>query len=303
MKKLYGVITPIITPLTEDEQVDYRSLENLTTSLIERGSDGIYVCGTTGGVIYLSIEERKRILETVWNASAGRAVVYAQIGGTTLSNSLQLAEHAVKLGVDGLGVLTPTYYPLSDEELEDYYVTVSRNVPEDMPIYIYAIPGLAVNDMSVSLVERIAEKCPNILGIKYSANDMIRLYGFRQIRNGQFSVMVAPLEMAYAAFSIGCDGIVSGTCHVFTEKIKEMYVSYKKGDFHKAKLLQERLLKFAPLVREKEMAKCKAYLYHEGIIANDTMRAPMKQVNQKDKDILFSGMEKYKAWIGIDEVL
>lgn len=303
MKKLYGVVTPIITPLTEDGQVDYRSLENLTTSLIERGSDGIYVCGTTGGVIYLSIEERKKILETVWNASAGRAIIYAQIGGTTLSDSLKLANHAVEMGVDGLGILTPTYYPLSDAELEDYYVAIAKSVPEDMPIYIYAIPGLAVNDMSVALVERIAEQCPNILGIKYSANDMIRLCAFRQIRNGDFSVMVAPLEMAYAAFSIGCDGIVSGTCHVFTEKIKEMYVAYKNGKLDEAQKLQAELLKYAPLVREKEMAKCKAYLYHEGIIANDTMRAPMKQIDQKDKEVLFSGMEKYKDWVRMNDIL
>lgn len=301
MKKLHGVVTPIITPLIEDGQVDYASIGNLTTSLIGRGSDCIYVCGTTGGVTYLSLEERKRILETVWKASAGRALVYAQIGGTTLENSLKLAAHAVELGVDGLGVLTPTYYPLSDEELEDYYVAVSRAVPEDMPIYIYAIPGLAVNDMSAALVERIAERCPNIVGIKYSANDMIRLCAFRQIRNGEFSVMVAPLEMAYAAFSIGCDGIVSGTCHVFTEKMKEMYVAYKSGDLDTAMRIQKELLKYAPLVREKEMAKCKAYLCHEGIIATDIMRAPMKQISTQEKETLFSGMEGYKIWVDAAE--
>lgn len=301
MKKLYGVVTPIITPLMEDGHVDYRSLGNLTTSLIGRGSDCIYACGTTGGVTYLSIEERQKILETIWTASAGRALVYAQVGGTTLANSLKLAEHAVKLGVDGLGILTPTYYPLSDEELEDYYVTISQAVPEDMPIYIYAIPGLAVNDVSVALVERIAERCPNIVGIKYSVNDIIKLYAFRQIRNGEFSVMVAPLEMAYAAFSIGCDGIVSGTCHVFTEKIKEMYVAYKDGDLDTARELQSELLRYAPLVREKEMAKCTAYLCHEGVIATDTMRAPMKQVSAEDKDVLFSGMEGYKVWVEASE--
>lgn len=301
MKKLYGVVTPIITPLTEEGQVDYASLENLTTNLIGRGSDCIYACGTTGGVTYLSIEERKKILETIWKASAGRAIVYAQVGGTTLENSLELAVHAVKLGVDGLGVLTPTYYPLSEEELEEYYVKIAQSVPNDMPIYMYAIPGLAVNDVSVELVERIADQCPNIVGIKYSANDIIKLLAFKQIRNGDFSVMVAPLEMAYAAFGIGCDGIVSGTCHVFTEKIKEMYVTYKRGDLEAAKNVQMELLKYAPLVKEKEMAKCKAYLCHEGVIATEAMRAPMKPVPAEEKEVLFAGMEGYKAWVEASE--
>lgn len=301
MKKLYGVVTPIITPLTSEGQVDYISVRKLTVSLIERGSDCIYVCGTTGGVTYLSVDERKKILEAVWSASDGKAIVYAQIGGTTLENSLELAKHAIELGVDGLGILTPTYYPLSDEELEEYYVTISKSVPMDLPIYIYAIPGLAINDMSVKLVEKIAEKCPNIVGIKYSMNDIIKLSEFKKIRNGNFSVMVAPLEMAYAAFCIGCDGIVSGTCHMFTEKIKEMYMAYKNDDLDKAKKLQMELLKYAPLVKEKEMAKCKAYLCHEGIIDNDTMRLPMKQINIEDKETLFLGMQEYKNWV-MDEI-
>lgn len=294
MQKLYGVIAPVITPLKENGEVDYISLKKLTLSLIERGCDGIYSCGTTGGVVYYSLEERKKILETIWESAKGKAVVYAQVGGTILKDTLELAQHAYKLGVDGIGILTPTYFELSEEELENYYVTVAKSVPSDFPIYIYAIPGCAVNDVSPELAARIAEKCDNIVGIKYSKADFIRYFAFRQIRNGTFSVMVAPLNFAYAAFSIGCEGIVSGTCILFTEEIQALYTAFKRGDKEKALLLQKDLFERTALVNEHEMKKCKAFLCHEGIIATDTMRAPMQQMKEREKKEFFEGMESYK---------
>lgn len=294
MKKLYGVVSPIITPLSEGGGVDYDSLRSLTRSLIERGSDGIYACGTTGGVLYLSMDERKKILETIWEEAKGKAVVYAQVGGTTLQNTLELARHALNVGVDGIGILTPTFYKLTDEELEGYFVAVAKSVPADFPVYIYAIPDCAVNDVTPELVARIAGRCENVVGIKYSKNDMIKYCAFRQIRNGSFSVMVAPLDLAYAALSIGCDGIVSGTCLLFTEEIQEMYTAYKNGDLEKAARLQRDLSEWSKLVAKDELKKCKAFLWHERIISSDMMRAPLKPLKDAEKELLFQGMELYK---------
>ena len=67
--------------------------------------------------------------------------------------------------MDGLGLLTPTYFKLRDEELENYYTTVAKSVPADVPIYLYAIPDFAGNDLSLPLVTKLAEKCENIVGI------------------------------------------------------------------------------------------------------------------------------------------
>lgn len=244
--------------------------------------------------MYLSLEERKKILETIWEEGQGKAVIYAQVGGTTLENTLELAEHALRTGVDGIGVLTPTFYPLTDEELEEYYVTVAGAVPEDFPVYIYAIPGCAVNDVTPELAAGIAQKCRNVVGIKYSKNDMIRYYGFRQIRNGDFSVMVAPLDLAYPALSVGCDGIVSGTCLVFTEEIRAMYTAYRKGKREEALRLHEDLSKRAKLLEQQELKKCKVFLHREGVIASDAMRAPLKQLGENEKECFYRGMEGYK---------
>lgn len=293
MKKLYGVVTPMITPMDNEGNVDYKSLESLATHLIKRGSDALYPCGTTGAVTYLSVEERKKIVETVHKAASGKAVIFAQVGGTTLRDTQELAHHAYKTGIDGIGLLTPIYYSLSDAELEDYYVQAAKSVPEDFPIYMYAIPGMANNDVSPALVQRIASRCKNVIGIKYSKGDISRLLAFRQINDGTFSVMVAPLEMYYAALSIGCDGIVSGTCHVFTEKIKELYTVYKAGNLKKALELQNYLFNAGKIVKDKEMAKCTALMKHYNAIATANMRAPMQELPEDEKQLLFTEMDEY----------
>ena len=81
MKKFYGVVTPLSTPMCADENVDYDSLESLCHFLIEKGINGLYPNGTTGEVIYLTADERKKILEHVVKAAAGRAVVFSMVGG------------------------------------------------------------------------------------------------------------------------------------------------------------------------------------------------------------------------------
>lgn len=282
MKKLYGVVTPMITPMDENGNVDYASLETLTKYLIAHGSNCLYPCGTTGAVTYLTIEERKRIVETVVKAAEGKAVVYAQVGGLPYEQALELAKHAYAAKVDGIGLLTPTYYKLSDDELFTYYTSIAMNMPEDFPIYMYAIPSCAGNDITPALAARIAEKCPNIIGIKYSVPDILSLLAFRQINDGKFSVMVAGMEMFYPALCIKCDGIVSGNCHVFTEQIQMLYSAFQAGDHETALRIQNKLFQKGLLTREREMAKCVAYMYEKGAISHPNMRAPMQAISAEE---------------------
>ena len=121
MKKFYGVVTPLSTPMCADENVDYDSLESLCLFLIEKGINGLYPNGTTGEVVYLTAVERKKILEHVVKAAAGRAVVFSMVGAATTAETIELAQHAEKAGADGIGVVTPYYHKLSDVQLFAHY--------------------------------------------------------------------------------------------------------------------------------------------------------------------------------------
>lgn len=168
MKKLFGTVVPIITPLTEDDKIDVASLKNLTDHCINNGLQCLYPCGTTGEMMYLTVAERKLVAETVVSHAAKRVPVFVQVGAWNLADTIELAKHAVSIGADGIGVVTPVFYKLSDQGLVDFYKAVSSSVPADFPVYLYSIPQNAINDISPSTAARIAELCPNVVGIKYS---------------------------------------------------------------------------------------------------------------------------------------
>ena len=226
---------------------------------------------------------------------AKRVPVFIQAGGNTTAEAIRLSRHAHNIGASGLGMLTPTYYPLSPDELINFYVAVSHSVPADFPVYVYGIPGCAINRFTPAILEKIAEKCPNILGIKYSVDEILTLMAFRRIRNGTFAVMVAPVQMLLPALSIGCEGVVSGNCNVFIEDLNTMFAAFEKGDLAACRIIQERLSKLAEALSVKEIAKCKALLKRAGVLASDALRLPQEGLNSVEREELFSFVENNYA--------
>lgn len=156
MKKLYGVITAMTTPFTADGKVDTAALEEQTEYLIEKGIQCLYPCGTTGEMYLMSAEERELVAETVVKKAAGRVTVFIHVGAMTVDETIRLAQHAHKIGADGVGVVTPSYFTVNDRAMVEYYKTVCAALPDDFPVYVYVIPQLAHNDISAATMEQIA---------------------------------------------------------------------------------------------------------------------------------------------------
>ena len=168
MKRLEGVVVPVVTPLTASDKVDTQSLERLTDHCIEGGLNCLYPCGTTGEMMYLTVEERKTTAETVVKQAAGRVPVFVHVGAWNQADTIELAKHAVSIGADGIGVVTPVFYAISDRGLVEYFKAVAGSVPEDFPVYLYGIKQNAINDINKDICEEVAKACPNVVGAKYS---------------------------------------------------------------------------------------------------------------------------------------
>lgn len=187
MKKLYGVITAMTTPFTADNKVDVAALEAQTEYLIQKGVQCLYPCGTTGEMYLMSAEERELVAETVVKKAAGRVTVFIHVGAMDQDETIRLAQHAQKIGADGVGVVTPSYFTVDEKAMVEYYKTVCAALPEDFPVYVYVIPQLAHNDVSAETMEKIAAACKNVVGVKYSFADMRRINDYLQVRGGNFS--------------------------------------------------------------------------------------------------------------------
>ena len=124
MKKLYGVITAMTTPFTADNKVDVAALEAQTEYLIQKGVQCLYPCGTTGEMYLMSAEERELVAETVVKKAAGRVTVFIHVGAMDQDETIRLAQHAQKIGADGVGVVTPSYFTVDEKAMVEYYKTV-----------------------------------------------------------------------------------------------------------------------------------------------------------------------------------
>jgi 4-hydroxy-tetrahydrodipicolinate synthase len=241
MKILKGVVTPMVTPFLENGEVDYAALRKLTSRLIDAGVNGLYPCGTTGEGVLLTLEERKRVAETVVQETGGRVAVYIQTGAMNLDDTVDLSRHALSCGADGVGVVTPSFYRISQQAIIDYYSALSDELPADFPIYLYSIPDNALNDILPSTAETLANSCPNIAGIKYSGDDFVQLEAYTEIRNGTFSVLAGNDRAFAAVLAAGCDGTVSGLSNIFTELVVSVYTAFRNNEIDKAIQLQKKV--------------------------------------------------------------
>lgn len=295
MKRLTGVVAPLVTPFDSQGRIDTESLKRLTNYVIDGGIQALYPCGTNGEMMMLSIEERKLVAETVIEECANRIPVFVQAGAQTLEGTLELEEHAVVHGADGIGVVTPPFFKLSDEELFQYYQTISKSAPEDFPIYLYGIPQNAVNDISFSLANRLAEECRNIVGIKYSFPDVCKIEQFLTICNGEFSVLVGPDELFQAVVQIGGDGVVSGNAQIFCREFEDIWEALVRGDTKKATDSQKYANDIIALMRENNgIASCKYLLYRKEIIATPDLRAPQSALTQGQASLLVERLRNLK---------
>jgi len=299
MKKLYGITTAMTTPFGDDGKVDYAALEAQTKMLVSKGVHCLYPGGTTGEMLRLSVEERKKVAETVLRAAEGKVVVYIHCGAMLQEDTIELVQHAHAIGADGAGVVTPQFFGLNAREMEEYYAAVAASVPEDFPIYLYNIPQCAANDISKDVAERLAKRCPNIIGIKYSFADINRTLDYLRINDWGFSVMHGCDRVLVAMLALGCDGTVSGISGIFPEPFVAVYEAVQRNDWKAALEHQKDAARITDILKAgSNMGYFKAALKMRGIDGGH-MRRPQLDLPEEEVEKLRQEVEAFCRDTGI----
>lgn len=293
MKKMFGVNTPISAPMTEDQKLDFESLESLCEFLIGTGVHGLYPNGSTGEMGYLSCEERKKVLEVCVKKAAGRVNVFSMVGAMTTAETIALARHAEAVGADGVGIVTPYYFKLDADELTEHFVRVAKSVSRNFPVYLYGIPQLAVNDITPQLAQRVADRAENVVGIKYSYPDMPRLIKFMNVNGGRFSVLAGPDDLFYPTLALGGDGTISGNSNVIPEHFVAIYNAFKAGNHELAKKLQRKTNRLIDFISgPNNMARYKEGLKRRGVIGTATVRSPLRALTDAEREEYFAAIDR-----------
>lgn len=293
MKKLYGVTVAMITPLDGNDRIIEQSIRKHVDFLINKGVNCLYPLGTTGEMYLLSVEERKKVAETVVDQANGRVTVYIHVGAMRQKDTIELAKHASEIGADGVGAVTPSFFSVRDNEMEEYYVSVANSVPEEFPVYLYNIPQCSTNDLKTEVIERILKRTRNVVGIKYSLADMIRTGEYLKINKGNFSVLQGTDRLFYESLSMGCDGTVSGNSSVYPEAFVGVYKAFMEDNMEEARKQQRIATEVSEILKNgSNMAYFKAALKMRGIDVGH-MRKPLLDLTSEQLSDLEEKFQKY----------
>ena len=163
------VLTAIVTPFDKNRRVDLDRFRELAEFLVDNGSDGLVVCGTTGEAPTLSDDEKFALWETAVDLLRGRATVIAGTGTYDTAHSIHLSQKAAEIGVDGLLVVTPYYSKPPQRAIVEHFKAIAAAT--DRPIVVYNIPSRVVINIEPETIEQLAD-IPTVRAVKQAYDDL-----------------------------------------------------------------------------------------------------------------------------------
>ena len=179
------IYTAMVTPMKKDGSVDYKQAVRLAELLVNNGSDGVVVCGTTGESATLAFEEKVQLFTEIVNDLGGSAEVIAGTGSNDTAATIALTKAAEKAGADGIMLVTPYYNKPSQEGLYQHFKTIAE--VSSLPIMLYNVPGRTQVNLLPETVARLAEN-PNIAAIKEASGNLEQVSYLRSITPDDFLI-------------------------------------------------------------------------------------------------------------------
>ncbi|MGY6172127.1 N-acetylneuraminate lyase [Candidatus Mycoplasma pogonae] len=279
MQKYNGIFPALITPFDENGKVKEQGLREILKYLIEvQKVDGLYVTGSTGEFLLLSIAERKRIFEIVAEEAKGKVTLIAQIGTLNVDEVVELGQYAEKLGFDAISAITPYYYGFSFQEVKSYYEHITKHV--NLPMFIYYLPQLAGGKIGIQQFGDLLN-IKNVIGCKFGSTDVFLFERLMHAYPDKVWMWAWDEALATAAM-LGAKGFIGSTYNLNTKgakKIIELLAANKldemRHEVHKYNDYIESLL------TSGLMQTVKAVMRLEGVDAGYNKK-PFKFIEEKE---------------------
>ena len=238
--KYKGVFAAFYACYDENGNVSEKATKEYVEYLINKGVAGLYVGGSSGECIYLSVEERKQTLEAVMEVAKGKIAIIAHVACNNTKDSEELARHAEALGVDAIAAIPPIYFKLPERAIAKYWNDISAAAP-NTDFVIYNIPQLAGVTLTLSLFDEML-KNPKVIGVKNSSMPIQDIQMFKRqarLNNREVVVFNGPDEQFVGGRLIGADAGIGGTYGVMPELFVKLNSLLEAGDFENAGKLQD----------------------------------------------------------------
>jgi 4-hydroxy-tetrahydrodipicolinate synthase len=284
MASISGVITAMVTPFTEDGALDLDAARRLAAHLVENGSDGLVVAGTTGESPTLSDVEKLRLLDAVLDEAGDRATVVAGTGSNDTHHSAELTRKATQAGAHAVLVVTPYYNKPSRAGLRAHFEAVAE-AAGDTPVVLYNIPSRCVINLPPDLLAELAREIDNVVAVKQANNDDLGPIEGLAVLAGNDEAFLRTLELG------GTGGVLVAS-HIVGREMKAVYEAQVAGDAARARELNAELEPiYEALTITSNPTPVKAALEMLGII-DGHLRLPMVPASQRERDAIRAALDR-----------
>ncbi|GIV17169.1 MAG: 4-hydroxy-tetrahydrodipicolinate synthase [Armatimonadota bacterium] len=284
------VVTAMVTPFDENLEVNIDAAQALAELLVQTGSTGLVVSGTTGESPTLTHEEKVTLFRKVKEAVGNRAAVLAGTSTYDTAESVRLSQEAERAGVDGLLLVAPYYNRPSQEGLYQHFKTIAHAV--DLPVMIYNIPGRTGVNVEPATLLRLAE-INNIVAVKEASGNLNQMSEICANAPEGFLVYSGDDSLTLPLLAVGGVGVVSVASHVVGRDIRRMCEAFFAGQVQEAKRLHHRMLPlFKALFCTTNPVPVKAALNMLGANVGG-VRLPLVEANEKEKEIVRKALRDY----------
>jgi 4-hydroxy-tetrahydrodipicolinate synthase len=282
MAELRGVITAMVTPFADDGSLDLESARRLARHLVEQGSHGLVVTGTTGEAPTLTDDEKARLIEAVLDEVGDTATVVAGTGTNDTAHAVRLTATAAGLGVDAVLVVAPYYNKPNRTGLRAHFAAVSEAAGAT-PVVLYNIPSRTVINMAPDLLAELAAENPNVVAVKQANNDDLGPIEGLEILAGNDDSFARTLAFG------GSGGILVAS-HVVGAEMRELYEAASAGDHARAAEIDAELRPvYEALTVTANPIPVKAALELLGVIGG-TLRLPMVAASASERETVWAAL-------------
>lgn len=250
-KKLTGLVAATFTPLTAQGELNLQVIGPYIDFLKEKqGVRNVFVNGTTGESMSLTVDERKKLAKEWCDRAKGKMdQVIVHVGCMSLKDSQELAQHAAEIGVDGIAVISPSFFkPQTAGVLRTFLQDVASVAP-NIPFYFYHLPAFTgVNIAARDVMEGIEQLIPSFRGVKFSGNDLMDFGLCASYSQPAWSLLYGVDEQLLSALVMGANGAVGSTYNYVGSHVNELLAAFASGDLDLARTIQykvQELLRYA----------------------------------------------------------
>ena len=244
MKKtlFIGCGTALVTPFTQDNNVNFEELKKLLDFQVEQGADSDIICGTTGEAATMSLEEKEQVIEFAVEVIHKRIPVIVGTGGNCTQSSIKLSQFAEKVGADGLLLVTPYYNKTTQNGLIAHFTEIAKNVT--IPIILYNVPSRTGMNIEPATYLNLS-KIPNIIGVKEASGNISQVAKIAKLCGDDLWIYSGNDDQILPILSVGGIGVISVLSNIMPKFVHNMVYDYLSGNFTLAKDSQ---IKAIPLI-------------------------------------------------------